>query len=73
MMDGCQICEGRRGGEPGNENIVQGVRICDYCHADRLKFSFLVDKAIRTACVACEGTGWIDGNQCRICRDRGFE
>jgi hypothetical protein len=32
-VDACQVCNGWRGGEPGNENIVAGVVVCDYCHA----------------------------------------
>lgn len=34
--DACQICHGERGGVPGNENIVDGIVMCDYCHADTL-------------------------------------
>jgi hypothetical protein len=34
MLDKCEICEGKRGGVPGNENIIQGIIVCDYCHAD---------------------------------------
>ena len=30
----CQLCMGLRGGAPGNENIVDGVLMCDYCHID---------------------------------------
>ena len=40
--DGCHICDGSRGGVPGNENIIvwrgADVVICDYCHADHMKF-----------------------------------
>lgn len=36
--DNCQICNGKRGGVFGNENIEDGVVICDYCHSDRMKF-----------------------------------
>lgn len=32
--DACQVCHGTRGGAPGNENIVNGVVMCDYCHAE---------------------------------------
>jgi hypothetical protein len=32
MNDACQICHGLRGGMPGN-NVVNGVVMCDYCHA----------------------------------------
>lgn len=30
-MDKCQFCLGAKGGVPGNENIVDGVIVCDYC------------------------------------------
>jgi hypothetical protein len=32
----CEVCGGDRGGVPGNENIVGGVVMCDYCHADHI-------------------------------------
>ena len=32
--DNCQVCSGDRGGIRGNENIVGGVIMCDYCSAD---------------------------------------
>lgn len=32
--DGCQVCGGSRGGVKGNENVVDGVVTCDYCHAE---------------------------------------
>jgi hypothetical protein len=32
-LDGCELCNGRRGGVPGNENIIDGKRVCDYCHS----------------------------------------
>jgi hypothetical protein len=35
--DKCQVCHGVKDGEPGNENIVNGVVMCDYCHADYIK------------------------------------
>jgi hypothetical protein len=31
LKDKCQLCEGNSGGEPGNENIIEGVIVCDYC------------------------------------------
>ena len=34
IRDNCRVCGGVRGGMPGNENIVAGLIICDYCHAD---------------------------------------
>lgn len=30
----CEICHGTKGGVPGNENIIDGKVICDYCHAE---------------------------------------
>jgi predicted CXXCH cytochrome family protein len=34
--DECSRCHGNRGGIRGNENIVDGVILCDYCHSDDL-------------------------------------
>lgn len=31
--DNCQMCYGIKGGEKGNENILHGVKMCDYCTA----------------------------------------
>jgi hypothetical protein len=31
--DNCQVCSGNNGGVAGNENLVCGVVLCDYCHA----------------------------------------
>lgn len=36
--DACKICNGDRGGVPGNENVVDCVVMCDYCHADQMRF-----------------------------------
>ena len=35
----CEMCRGIKGGEPGNENVVNGVVMCDYCHSLHLKAS----------------------------------
>ena len=35
LRDNCEICHGIKGGVPGNENIIDGKRVCDYCHAER--------------------------------------
>lgn len=32
----CEDCGGKRGGIPGNENIVNGRTLCDYCTADAI-------------------------------------
>lgn len=29
--DNCQICLGAKGGMLGNENVIEGVVVCDYC------------------------------------------
>ncbi len=44
VLDNCEVCNGKRGGTPGNENIcnvtVAGtpikytITVCDYCHSD---------------------------------------
>ena len=34
-LDACEVCGGTRGGEPGNENIIDGVVMCDYCTGDK--------------------------------------
>ena len=33
VRDNCQVCNGENGGMLGNENIVNGWVVCDYCHA----------------------------------------
>jgi hypothetical protein len=30
-LDNCQMCFGSRGGVKGNENIEDGIVLCDYC------------------------------------------
>ena len=35
LKDNCQQCKGERGGVLGNENIVDGKTLCDYCDANR--------------------------------------
>lgn len=30
-LDNCKVCKGAHGGVRGNENIICGVVICDYC------------------------------------------
>ena len=34
-LDRCQSCQGAKGGVRGNENIVDGVVLCDYCSVER--------------------------------------
>lgn len=35
--DACSICQGANGGVPGNENVIEGQLVCDYCHAETLR------------------------------------
>jgi hypothetical protein len=35
-LDNCVRCKGSKGGVRGNENIVDGEVLCDYCHAEGL-------------------------------------
>lgn len=37
MRDNCEVCGGERGGVRGNENVIDGRRVCDFCHADMLR------------------------------------
>ena len=37
LPDRCEAPGCRRQGLCGNENIVSGIRMCDYCHADWMK------------------------------------
>lgn len=30
-LDGCTRCDGAKGGIPGNENVIDGKLVCDYC------------------------------------------
>jgi hypothetical protein len=34
--DNCEVCHGANGGVRGNENVVDGVIMCDYCHVKQL-------------------------------------
>ncbi len=36
-VDACATCGGKRGGVPGNENLVDGKLMCDYCHGDLIR------------------------------------
>ena len=35
--DNCQVCHGENGGVKGNENIIDGIVMCDYCHIEEKK------------------------------------
>ena len=34
MKDSCEVCYGEKGGVPGNENLIKGFVVCDYCSCD---------------------------------------
>lgn len=34
LTDECEICQGASGGVLGNENIIDGVTVCDYCSVE---------------------------------------
>ncbi|KKN71258.1 hypothetical protein LCGC14_0423010 [marine sediment metagenome] len=36
QLDNCEVCKGVKGGVRGNENIIDGVVMCDYCHAEQM-------------------------------------
>lgn len=44
-LDNCEVCRGARGGVLGNENVIGGVIVCDYCHADESYFPKTLDAA----------------------------
>lgn len=52
MRDGCLVCNGVSGGVPGNENVIDGVVICDYCTATLIAF-----RRARAAQIKAEGRG----------------
>ena len=33
IKDDCEVCKGESGGVQGNENIINGTPVCDYCSA----------------------------------------
>ena len=37
--DNCSVCHGGQGGVPGNENIIDGKTVCDYCSVEMLKLT----------------------------------
>jgi len=45
-LDACTVCHGSKGGVPGNENIVDGVVMCDFCRMDWLKTHPLPEPAL---------------------------
>lgn len=50
VRDKCQVCRGERGGMPGNENIMYGMTVCDYCSSDLITVEREVrDETLRAA------------------------
>ena len=39
LRDNCEVCHGERGGVRGNENVIDGKVMCDYCSSDTWKNS----------------------------------
>lgn len=35
-FDDCAVCHGANGGIPGNENVIDGKLMCDYCLVKQL-------------------------------------
>lgn len=55
VRDACEICRGAKGGVPGNENVIKGKRVCDYCHGEGLADAS--GHGDVEACEECGGTG----------------
>ena len=51
-VDACATCGGARGGVPGNENLVDGKPMCDYCHSDLIRTHGVKESA--RWCGACD-------------------
>ena len=45
VLDNCEECEGMRGGVKGNENVIDGVVTCDYCHAIEMERKLNLSKS----------------------------
>lgn len=52
--DNCQVCMGAKGGTKGNENVIDGVVTCDYCHAAQMPVPYTI-REIDEAIVAILG------------------
>lgn len=39
VRDNCRRCNGAKGGVPGNENVINGVVLCDYCSVGKVRAS----------------------------------
>ena len=44
--DDCVRCEGRNGGVPGNENMINGEPVCDYCTAQEVSYNQKIAKLV---------------------------
>jgi len=49
--DNCEVCKGEKGGMKGNENVIDGVVTCDYCHAEQMEHSESCHVKVRSAMV----------------------
>jgi len=41
LLDDCEICNGELGGVKGNENVIHGKKVCDYCYAKMMRGEIL--------------------------------
>jgi hypothetical protein len=74
--DGCRLCLGAKGGVPGNENVIGGVVVCDYCSSTLMDMKsagwFGADKAPAEGspqdnCTDCGGSRAHKGDKARDC------
>lgn len=59
-LDGCSRCRGGRGGVPGNENIIDGRVLCDYCSADDLALKKANDERNEARATIEQLRGFVD-------------
>lgn len=64
-LDACEVCGGAKGGVAGNENLIGGRVVCDYCHADG-SFAAPPAQTVQSEAVALEAcraiVKWCDEN-----------
>ncbi len=54
--DDCVRCQGHNGGVPGNENMLDGLPVCDYCTAEELRRLDYSQKLAKTVALLKERT-----------------
>ncbi len=77
--DKCQFCLGHKGGTPGNENVIGGVVVCDFCTALHMRTLEPIDpekpipEPITSEYAVAYGESWMDSAlaaQIKILRER---